>query len=355
MAHRFNLKKYAKETSGQFSIMFALGASVIMAGSAVAVDMTNLQKNQSLINDIADAASLAGASASEMNSAQRLKIVKEAIEANMDPEMYSQIEGTPFIKFDDTSKEVTVAFNIKSKPILAGVLGHDKLAVSTTSVSSYAQSKVNPVSISFALDVSGSMGWNTSDGQVKIQALKDSVNAMFLEIEDQVDNPGELVKSLRTGMSTYNTSLRASTHMTPGWRNMYAGVNRLAAGGGTNSTPSLEFAHTQILDDRRFRQSNPRYQGVDTKEFVIFMTDGDNNRPEWDDSSRAVCDQMKNDGIEVFTVAFAAPENGQILLENCASDDKDAHYFDAANAQAFNDAFREIGKEIVERGVRIKS
>ena len=169
---------------------------------------------------------------------------------------------------------------------------------------------------------------------------------MFVEIEDQVDDPRELVKSMRTGMSSYNTFIRSRDTMKPGWRNVNAAVNRLTAGGGTNSTPSLQFAHNQILNDRRARQSDPNFAGRSTKEFVIFMTDGDNNRPEWDDSSRAICDAMKNDSIEVFTVAFAAPTKGRILLENCASSDKDDHFFDASNAAAFKEAFREIGKEL---------
>ena len=355
MKNRFDLKAYAKDTSGQFSIMFALCASVLMMGSAAAVDMTNLQKTQSRMNDIADAASLAGAAASEMNNSARKKVAKEALLANMDATMLSLIEGEPNIKFDDTNKEVTVSFNINSKPYLWGITGKKTLPVGTVSVASYAQSTVSPVSISFALDVSGSMGWNTSDGKVKIQALKESVNAMFVEIEDQVDNPSELVKSMRTGMSSYNTSIRSRDAMKPGWRNVNAAVNRLTASGGTNSTPSLEFAHDQIRSDRRARQFDPNFAGRDTKEFVIFMTDGDNNRPEWDDSSRAVCDAMKNDNIEVFTVAFAAPSKGRILLENCASSDKENHFFDASNAASFKEAFRDIGKEIVETAVRVKS
>lgn len=353
MKNRFNLKKYAKDTSGNFSILFAVGASVLMMGTAAAVDMTQMQKTQSKMNDIADSASLAGAAASEMKNSERRRVAKEAVLANMDTAMLSLIDGEPKIVFDDANKEVTVSFDIKSQPFFGGVLGKKTLPISTVSVASYAQSTVSPVSISFALDVSGSMGWNTSDGKVKIQALKESVNAMFVEIEDQVDDPRELVKSMRTGMSTYNTALRTTTNMKAGWRDMNAAVKRLNAGGGTNSTPSLEFAYNQILDDRRFRQLDPSYRPAKTKEFVIFMTDGDNNQAGWDTTSRAVCDKMKNDGIEVFTVAFAAPAKGKALLENCASSDKDEHFFDAANAAAFNEAFREIGKEIVERAVRI--
>ncbi len=387
MINRLNLKKYTKDTSGQFSILMAVGLSVIMLGSAVAIDTAALQKTKTRLFNIADSAALAGAAASEMSNAQRVAVVQEAIEINSGPELMALIGARPTITFDDAQREVTVGFDIESKTLLSGFLGKSTLPVNAVSVASYSQASVNPVSISFALDVSGSMGWETTDGEVKIDALKDSVNLMFREIESQIDDPNQLNQTMRTGMSAYNTSLRARSRMDAGWRGVARSVNRLSDGGGTNSTPSLDFAYDQIIRDRQFRRANdPAYNPSRTKEFVIFMTDGDNNQSNWDDSSYDVCVRMKNDGIEVFTVAFAAPAKGQALLMDCASANKnsaagripncrndllrgnninacrnailpskDDYFFDASNAAAFKEAFRDIGKEIVERGVRIKS
>lgn len=350
------LKNFAKDTSGQFSILFAVAASVLTMGAAASLDSTNLQKTRIKLNDIADAAALAGAAASEMNNTQRVKVVEDFIEANSGEGLMALLDGRPTISFDDTAKEVTVSMNIQADTMFSKVLGVKKKPVRTVSVATYGQSHVDPVSISFALDVSGSMGWPTSDGQIKINALKDSVALMFNEIESQIDDPSILNRKMRTGMSAYNTQIRARSRMMPGWRSVSGTINRMAAGGGTNSTSSLQNSYDQIMNDRAWRRTNdPEYNAAQLKEFVVFMTDGDNNRPEWDVSSSAVCDQMKADGIEVFTVAFAAPAKGQALLQGCASDDKDEHYFDAADAESFKEAFREIGKEIVERGIRIKS
>ena len=356
MGTTFTFKKYAKDTSGQFSIMFGLAASVLMMGTVVAIDTNNLHSVKSQMNDTADAAAVAAAAAYKETDAKRREIAQTAIYANASPDLAASIVGAPVINFDDANKEVTVSFNTQSKTMMAGFFGKRELPVSTVSVVSYPEVNVNPVSISFALDVSGSMGWNTSDGQVKIEALKESVNAMFVEIEDQVDDPKALRESMRTGMSTYNTMLRTRTDMRDGWRHVGNDVRRLIASGGTNATPALDFALDQMRDDRARRRTAAAASATH-KEFVIFMTDGDNNRPEWDVSSLAICDQMKSDGIEVFTVAFAAPSKGQALLQSCASDDvgSQQHYFDASDGEAFREAFREIGREIAQRTVRIKA
>ena len=345
-------KKYIKDTSGQFSIIFAIASTVIMMGAAVAVDTTEMHKTRSDLHQIADSAALAGAAASEFNDAKRLQIVKDYIKANSSPETYASIDGTPVIRFDDQAKEITVAFQVKSKTIFASVLGKSHVPVTTSSVATYGQAHVNPVSISFALDVSGSMGWAASDGQIKIDALKDSVNQMFLDIEAEVDDPTALSRTMRTGMSAYHTGLRTSEHMAPGWRNVNNAVDNLWANGGTNSTPSMKFAYNQIIQDRAIRKQKNEADNV--REFVIFMTDGNNNQNIWDTNTLKVCSQMKTAGIEVFTVAFAAPLKGQNLLKACATQEE-GHYFDAANGAAFRDSFKKIGQEIVEKGVRIKS
>jgi len=128
----------------------------------------------------------------------------------------------------------------------------------------------------------------------------------------------KLAKALRTGMSAYNTELVNRLDMDYGWDGLEDAVDDLIADGGTNSVPALQNSYDQLLADRVFRKN----QGEDISnliEYVIFMTDGDNNMPEWDDESAAICEAMKNDGIELFSVAFDAPEKGEALLLDCAS------------------------------------
>lgn len=57
-----------------------------------------------------------------------------------------------------------------------------------------------------------------------------------------------------------------------------------------------------------------------------------------------ICSTAKaNDHIEIFTVAFEAPEDGQTVLQNCAS--KTGNYFDVAGTQ-ISEAFSSIASQI---------
>ena len=144
----------------------------------------------------------------------------------------------------------------------SGILGEDLLNVSAKSIVSYKTEKVDPVTIAFALDVSGSMGWgtigtgNTATGTPKIDVLKQSTKILFNELEAGTPNPDLLPDSIRTGMSAYNTSLVDIQDMNWGWTHLEGAVDGLFAQGGTNSTPALDNAYKQIKDDRVFRKSH---------------------------------------------------------------------------------------------------
>ena len=79
------------------------------------------------------------------------------------------------------------------------------------------------------------------------------------------------------------------------------------------------------------------------EKFIVFMTDGDNNYNSADSSTKLLCDKAKGEGIEVYTVAFAAPTRGKQLLAYCASTAE--HFYDANSSAALIAAFESIGKQ----------
>jgi len=81
------------------------------------------------------------------------------------------------------------------------------------------------------------------------------------------------------------------------------------------------------------------------------MTDGNNNFGSDDVATKALCDSIKADGVEIYSVAFEAPSGGQALLQYCATDE--SHYFDAENSDEFLAAFDEIGDRIETALLRI--
>jgi len=101
------------------------------------------------------------------------------------------------------------------------------------------------------------------------------------------------------------------------------------------------------------------------KHVMILMTDGENSKSyggekghgpaavfHWQSNTDAanqltsdLCQNIKDDGIELYTIAFEVDSlDTQVMLQNCASSaDK---YFDAENADQLTTAFEDIGREL---------
>jgi len=112
------------------------------------------------------------------------------------------------VDFDDEAKILEVAVEIPRSlnSFFGGIIGSDTLSVSAKSVVSY-RNESDPLSLAFALDVSGSMGYKTDTGAVKLDVLKQSTKLLFKELEEASDQPELLDQAIRTGMSAYNTNV----------------------------------------------------------------------------------------------------------------------------------------------------
>lgn len=408
------VKKYCRDESGQFAIMFSVCSTALLMMIMMAVDIAKIASTKRKVAAVTDAAALAGAQA--FDSPERALIVKKYLEANGYQMFPGKFIGEPVIQFDDTTGEVFVSVGTEVELPFARMLGQSFQEVDYKSVVAYPNS-IDPLTIAFVLDVSGSMGWNTSDGQIKLDVLKVATKQLFAEIDSNVRNKTSIEKYLRTGMSAFSDVLAAEQAMSWGFLDVEGAVDGLIAGGTTNSAVALENAYKQIKDDRAFRQSvDPTFNLATLDEFVIFMTDGENTAggaPEiLDEDSYETCLTMRDDGVEVYAVAFTAPTKGQLLLIDCASWDneeadkeskrnqnrgkrcggdnaraengrnnarnnnggfndvaeaalnkcrtdvvkeKKEHFFDAEDAQSFKEIFRLIGQKINEASIRIKS
>lgn len=320
------LKSYLKDTSGNFAMMASIfmGALILIAGAAI--ETNRMVSMRSDIQNMADAAALAGAFVAKSGIGDREAHVRENILINQSNLQNINPSINAIISFDDKTEEVTVEIPVVMESFFGGVLGDEFLNVRARSVVSYKTERVDPVTIAFALDVSGSMGWGTigtgktATGTPKLDVLKQSTKILFNELEAGTPKPELLKDSIRTGMSAYNIGLVDTQKMDWGWAHLESAVDGLVAQGKTNSTPALENAYKQIKDDRLYRVSNdPKFNPKSHREYVIFMTDGDNNEVIWDEDTAKLCRTMRNDGIEMFSIAFTAPEKGEVLLLSCAS------------------------------------
>ena len=232
-------------------MIFGVLTLVFFGGIALAIDMSRAMQLRSQLNDIADAAALAGAYvATTERNRDRKQVVREAIEfhiANLDSDVKLR---RPLISFDDVTEEVTVTLRSKQDAKFASHLGVKKLKPVGTNVASYALDDVVPVSMAFVLDISGSMGWTSKSGGIKIDILKQSVTTLFDAIEDTAPRVDILQTKMRTGMTAYNSAIvpAHTVRMANGWSHIEYEVAGLMAGGGTNSTQAFNKSY-KLLDN----------------------------------------------------------------------------------------------------------
>ena len=66
---------------------------------------------------------------------------------------------------------------------------------------------------------------------------------------------------------------------------------------------------------------------------------------------RALCSNIKNEDILLYTVAFRAPADAEAFLRGCANGPD--HYFETTTGSALRQAFEEIAKQL--RSLRLSS
>jgi len=125
--------------------------------------------------------------------------------------------------------------------------------------------------------------------------------------------------------------------LSPRWR---SAIRSADLGDGPSDTNSKKISKVAILmTDGEF---NTVYAGVS----------GTNNNGQGGlarGNAERICDNMKSDGIEVFTIGFALPSDeasaARDVLKNCSSTDKSSsmkHFFDVSTGEELNQAFQSI-------------
>lgn len=92
------------------------------------------------------------------------------------------------------------------------------------------------------------------------------------------------------------------------------------------------------------------YNEPDYAKALILMTDGDFNAVHhWELGSssaqaRDICDNIKDSGVVIYSVAFQAPSTGEAVLQDCATSDQT--FFDPSNGQELSQAYQTIATSI---------
>ena len=338
-------KHYQSDQRGSLSLYFVIALSCIFMAVGCAIDYTSMVSAKSKLQDLTDATALAGAIAANDKNNMRRKVALDYYNSNMKFASNVTVTKSPRIRFDNTNKEVVASASAKVNYFIMGMFGKSFTNISATSTSNFGIDVVPPFSVAFAFDVSGSMGWPTTDGEIRIDALKQATSELFTALIDSSDRPDLMSASISTSFSSYNTDVVESKAMQAGYNHVLTTVADMVADGGTNSAPSMQLAYDSLT-------ATAATQAKGWTGSVIFMTDGDNNEAASDQETLKICAAMKDNGFKVYTVAFEAPPNGRQLLRKCAGDNK--NYFDAANARKIKRAFKNIGTDLGQTVIRIK-
>lgn len=376
-------REFLKDRKGNLSIIAAIVLPVGLAAAGMAVDMSKMIASKAALQNAADAAALAAASSlanDEITTTQAETLATDFVKGQMANHMDAPDTGEETFDFGSctdvdveeqtsvgTAKKYTVkvstCYDVKYSA-LSAFMGRTsgRVAVSSTTQSS-TESK-NALSMYLVLDRSGSMAeyTNTVSGSYQCRygrrtttcyTYYDKITALRIaatNLMDQLKAADPDKTFVRTASVSYNSGMQTPVNLAWSVDHSKTYISNLTANGGTDSGLAFKTAYNAVSassEDTLHMQKN----GQVPSKYIVFMTDGDNNYTSADTETKKWCDAARLAGIEVYSVAFMAPDRGQALLSYCAT--TSAHYFKAEDADDLNAAFQYIGERATATATRL--
>lgn len=377
------LRRLLKDRCGNFSIMAALMLPVGLGAAGLALDASKMIASKTALQNAADAAALASASAlanKGITIAEAKALAVDFIAGQMSNHADSAEEiATPFDFSSCTNVDVTESATVGTAKkynvnvttcydvkytALSAFLGKSGGRLSVASATESTTESKNALSMYLVLDRSGSMSeyTNTVSGSYTCRygrrtytcyTYYDKITALRMAATSLMDKLGAADPAttlVRTGAVSYNAAMQAPVNIAWGETGVKSYISALTATGGTDSSLAFKTAYQAIsaaTEDAAHMNKN----GQVPSKYIVFMTDGDNNYTTADTATKQWCDQARTAGIEVYSVAFMAPDRGKALLNYCAT--SGAHYFAAEDADDLNAAFEYIGERATETATRL--
>jgi Flp pilus assembly protein TadG/uncharacterized protein YegL len=383
-----------RDRRGNFGMMTAILLPVMLALGGVAIDLTNMVMTKGELQDATDAAALAAASAlanDNKTATEAKEIAMRFLKAQIsskgvtagsgEAKDENNLDAATTISIKETALSgsgKSFSINVSTKYVLqfnafTRLLGQKSTTMNATSSAESATESKNALSMFLVLDRSGSMAWITDEKEAdltkkcqnhselnwynaslkatapcyisKIAALKTAAASLFTQL-NTADPKGTLV---RTGAVAYNDEMFAAVDLAWGTASALTYVNAIPTvpQGGTDSSGAFAKALEKVNDPAEATVHKTKNGQVPSR-YIVFMTDGANthykgatNNTKSDEETKKSCDAARVAKVEVYTVAFMAPERGQTLLKYCAT--TGANYFEATNMAALVAAFKAIG------------
>ncbi|MBD9373548.1 TadE/TadG family protein [Rhizobium sp. ARZ01] len=402
------LSRLARDRRGNFGFMTAILLPVLLGAGGISIDVTKMMMVKTRLQDAVDSAALAAASAladnrdTNVSEDDKIKAAKllaleflqtqlndgsllgeEAATEEQKQEQKLALASATTIEIPPPVKSgtgKTFVVNISTSTTMAlnpltRLLVKDKATLKASTKAESAR-ELGSISMYLVLDKSGSMkaptdqlkdedekdtlscdkyndnGQRIATNQIpcyfqKIEYLKVSARGMFNYFRT-LENYDKFV---RVGTVSYNNKMGKAYNLSWGVNDAETQVDGLVAGDGTSSTAAMQKAYDKLKDPLEDKAHIDRGHAAPTK-YIVFMTDGNNNNSYDDVKTAQICEDAKNiDKIYIFTIAFMAPENGRILLENCSKGN--GKHFAPTDSEGLQKAFIEIGEKAAEGMARL--
>jgi len=387
-----------RSTSGNVAIMTGFVIGVIMLAGGSAMDYSRASKVRNHLGNALDAAAISAAkdlSTGGWTLTQVKERAKKAFEANFRVAQMHEISVSGFDLVQNTvSKSVAVVANATLPTTFMQIANINELSVANRAVARYSDKKLE---MAMMLDVTGSMS-GSKITSLK-QAAKDAVDILLPEGASSSDvvrvglvpysysvNAGDYASAVTNGASTKCVTERAGINsfndvkpetdpldadtilghgtwycpdakvvpMTNDRTILKTKINAFSAGGYTAGHLGVAWSWYMLSPEWSSiwpTASAPvAYNDDDTIKVAILMTDGQfNTAYESGNGSstyqaKQLCQNMKNKGIIIYSVAFQAPWSAQQTLQYCATSSD--HYFDASSGEQLHAAFTQIAVNV---------
>ena len=192
--------RFQSHTGGNVAIIFGLSALFLVALTGGAVDFSRINDARNRMQDAADIAVLRGALTASQGDTVSGKAAQQAFDDNFDDrEITLGAHSLKKTVVDNVSK-LNYSATATIQPYFLGFVG---LGTQTITVTSTAQSEVNPFELALVLDTTGSMAQSN-----KMTNLKSSVTSVLNSL---LDNNGKNSSDVKVGVVPFNTQTRMAT------------------------------------------------------------------------------------------------------------------------------------------------
>ncbi len=289
-------EKYYRNTKGNFSIILALSLTVLLAGAAVAVDISSLVAMKSRAQDNSDIAALAAAkymsvtATSGVSFGERKKEAETVANASLENFLTSDKHNGGTVDVKVTTDDVTVSLAMKANPILSQVIGRKNLDHAVISVATTAQAISRDVDLALITDATGSMFSTLTSVQTNMKDftsdLKNVLEARgitpgvvrikFIFFRDYMfDNHQAWVDHkmpLQSGLETYGALYSSDFFTLPDDAlDMEQYIDYVQPGGGGDTPENGLEAIWHAIDDNDWKN------GSDTVRAMVLWTDAPNS------------------------------------------------------------------------------